>query len=226
MSAPLVGCTEVVYPKKLGTVVDLETLGVKSGCVILGLAAYNFDLAASINPNVFSDEQAMEELVKTCKESGRMYRANISIFESMARGFKADVKTCKWWFERPVESQAKVLANSVSIAEAMEGLRHHIEKQGDIKKVWMWANSPSFDLEILRPYLEAENISLPFFNEMDVRSIRTFFDYRNKVNVTIPMHLPERDALLEAHQMQEAWHELHELRALRKSANSQLGVQE
>lgn len=132
--------------------VDIETLGLEPGCIILSIGAVEF------NANGIGDE---------------FYR-NIDIESCQDAGLTIDAGTLDWWMKQDDEVK-KVLTGGDSLEDALSefnnfyyGTISGMEKASEI-----WANSPSFDCEILDAAYQAVGKESPwkYYNERCFRTL-------------------------------------------------------
>lgn len=131
--------------------IDIETLGVNYGDVILSVAAVKFDIETG--------------------ETFETFYKKISFEDSTNFGFKINPKTITWW----LKENPKVLSDNITGGESLSivlvELGKFIEKD-DI----VWGNSNRFDLGLLEAYYKTTGIgtSWNFRNERDVRTLVSF----------------------------------------------------
>lgn len=137
---------------------DIETLGRRPGYGIM-----------SIGGSVFN---SANDLKIIGNPDNHFYRV-LSTFDLTNHGFQTDSATLKWWREKEIW---KTL--SVQVANSNEGARkvcedfaHFITTQAKPDKIW--ANSPSFDIEMVRFMFRKMNVAFPmnYQNEMDFRTL-------------------------------------------------------
>lgn len=132
--------------------IDIETLGNKPYSVILSIAAVVFDLKTGETFekfNVSIDPQS-------CEESG----------------LKLNASTVTWWLNQSKVAQLTFLnSEKVHFASAMLSFKSFIESIGT--EFFIWSNSPSFDLSLLKNAFDTGLSVYPwqFWQEMDVRTI-------------------------------------------------------
>ncbi len=130
---------------------DLETLGVKPGCITLSIGAVLFDQKG------VHDE----------------FEVHIDPIDSERYGLVAQASTVMWWLEQSDAARnAILLGKKTPLVEALTRL----DKAFDWKKVSnVWCNGASFDFPILHRLYEAvgrDRGPWPFRNEMDMRTIK------------------------------------------------------
>ena len=137
---------------------DIETLGVDPGAVILSIAMVEFDLSTGA--------------------TGREFFWKINLEDSMKNGFIINPKTLKWWlgqnievFKQNIELTKAELPNS-TIKQVMLEIRN-VFMYSLASGIEVWGNSNRFDLGILIPYLQSQghNNLWSYSNERDVRTL-------------------------------------------------------
>lgn len=136
--------------KPLGHVmIDIETLGVNPGCVILSVAAVEFDLKTG--------------------EVGRKFHKKIHLLSSEECGLKVEAQTLGWWMKQPPIDK---WMEGDDLPEVMGQFIDFIWEVGG-KEVIVWANSPTFDVAIIKHALALFKFKAPWphTNERDVRTL-------------------------------------------------------
>ena len=138
--------------------VDIETLGMKPG-----------DSIISIGASVFN---ASNDLKIIGNVDSHFYRV-LSLFDLNNHGFQSDDVTLKWWKEKAIWKSllAQTRDSNVGARKACEDFGHYITKEAKPDKIW--ANSPSFDLEMLRYMFRKMLVPFPihYKEEMDFRTL-------------------------------------------------------
>ena len=126
--------------------VDIETLGTDPGAAIISIGAVKFD----------SDGL------------GEEFYANVDLQSCQDIGLGVDADTLDWWLSQDSEVQ-DVLTGGNRIGPILRQLRDFLEDVDEI-----WANSPSFDCEILNAAYEALGWETPwdYYQERDFRTLR------------------------------------------------------
>ena len=127
--------------------VDIETLSTKPNAAILSIAAIQFDSKTGLfNPTPFYLE------------------LDHTTFDDR---FDRDPKTITWW-----EKQSQPMPEGTT--DAQTALRAFADYLIETRPSAIWANSPSFDLVILRTAFDAYGLAwpVPFWNERDVRTLK------------------------------------------------------
>ena len=134
--------------------VDIETLGNTPRSVIAQIAAASFDPRTGDIYDEFS--------------------VNVDTRSSQRIGAEITADTVLWWMRQNPQAQASVFQNTVPIQSAIEAFTEWLFIQEAGPERIMWANSPSFDLTILKETYHM--IGLPvipwgYWNERDYRTI-------------------------------------------------------
>lgn len=151
--------------------IDIETLGRKPGCVILEVGI----VGIVGTPNSATGKPYEQ------------YKSSIAISIESQKLQAIEPDTLKWWMEKPdawkliCERQAHVRCNQKSAAKFIAS---HLT---DLAPDEIWANSPSFDLAILREFFERNGSSVPweYWQERDFRTVKA----RSSIK-----YLPPKDA--------------------------------
>lgn len=128
--------------------IDLETLGKKPNSAVLSIGA------------VFFDENGL----------GKEFYRNIDLASSMEAGFDIDPDTIYWWLSQSAEAGKILNQAKVTYLFALQHLIHFINLNCNTKEVNVWANSPSFDLVILKNQYGIRQVPWKFYNERDFRT--------------------------------------------------------
>lgn len=129
--------------------IDIETLGTNPNAVILSLAAVEF-----------------------CPNSGKTAREfykKIDLNSALKLGLEIDTETLIWW-----QTQNPVAFKEMFIeAEPVEKVLEQFSNWFDVNYKVIWANSPSFDLVILKNAFRKLNLPTPwkYNNERCVRTM-------------------------------------------------------
>jgi len=153
----------------MNVMIDIETLGLDIGSSIISIGAVKFD------------ETGLGE---------ELYR-NVDLMSCEAAGLEIDAETLDWWLHQPVEVQGQ-LTDGVTITTALNDLAVFIDEEDDSE---IWANSPSFDCEMLEHAYDAVGLDVPwsFYHERDFRTLKEL-----PVTVDVDQDGNEHDALDDA----------------------------
>jgi len=126
--------------------VDIETLGTRSGSLILSIGAVVFD---------------KDGLHK------QFYR-NVEPLSSLLAGFTVDPDTVRFWNDQAFETRAILFNSPVKVEHALFHLTDFIHRDTQV-----WAKGPDFDLKLLEDaYTKiGERIPWAYRNTRDVRTI-------------------------------------------------------
>jgi 3' exoribonuclease, RNase T-like len=153
-------------PPDVGNVmVDVETLGKRAGCAILSIGAVRFDPA-----------QDPGSAMKTAHLQGKsQFYLAINNLDSSNRGFSADPDTMRWWKKQSIwpDLSMAIMSSDVTVVQAAKRFADFLDKSHNGGGVKLWANSPSFDIAILRAMCKVVDVQLPidYRQEMDYRTI-------------------------------------------------------
>ena len=126
--------------------IDLETLGTKPNSAILSIGAVYFD------KDGLGDE----------------FYVNVDLQDSIANGFDIDASTVYWWLSQSSEAGKVLNKDKHSVEYCLNELCLFIINSG----VKVWANSPSFDLVMLKNHFDKFGFETPwnFWDELDFRT--------------------------------------------------------
>lgn len=126
--------------------VDIETLGLDPGAVIVSIGAVAFG----------------------CDGTGETFYRSIDRQSCEAAGLHTDEETLKWWQDQG-EAARDELEGGEPLGDVLEEFARFY---GDAEEVW--ANSPSFDCEHLSAAFDAVDIVEPweFYHERDFRTLK------------------------------------------------------
>lgn len=150
---------ESMLRDKTHVMVDIETMGNRHNAPIISIGAIQFDL----------DGNTFERFEKV-----------ITLDSSMAIGCEPDASTIIWWMKQSYDARQYVTnkENSVTINKALHEFNTWLKSvQPKKTNLYLWANSPSFDLSLLKNSYQRCNIKpyWLFYKELDVRTIQSFF---------------------------------------------------
>ena len=159
--------------------IDIETLGTSQDSVILQIGAVGF-AAAGMDPGFYAD---------------------VTVQDQIAMGRKVDPFTLGWWLDRTsTEARLSVFerrdVDLNSLRVCLEGLNAYIkaylinDTHNNTKNDKLWANSPSFDLAIIRNAMEMCEINpaWQYWHEADVRTLKVIDGITKNIEIKkIPM---------------------------------------
>jgi len=161
--------------------IDIETLGLDPGAAILSIGAVQFD----------------------SEGLGDEYHAEISLQSCQAVGLEIDAGTLEWWLEQDGDV-ADILTGGEQLEDALMDFAMWYPDGAEV-----WANSPSFDCEVLEAAFDAVGLNEPweYYDERDVRTLRSL-----PGSVELAQDGDEHHALDDArHQAREVSHTLARL---------------
>jgi hypothetical protein len=135
--------------------IDIETLDTENTAAVISIGAVVFD------PD-------------TAEVEDRVFHMNIDFEDALTHGTHSE-GTIKFWERQPAEAQATLFEPApVSLEEALKGFSKYVKSWGTPKPKFIWGNSPSFDVAILRHACKQTGQKFPFtpWVEMDVRTLK------------------------------------------------------
>ena len=133
--------------------IDLETLGTKPNSAILSIGAVAFD------DNGIHDE----------------FYLNVDLESSLDKGFDIDPSTVYWWLSQDKQAGEVLSKDKKPISVALISLVCFFNKNLPHE---VWANSPSFDLVMLKNAWDKHGIKTPYRFWIE-RDFRTFLSLTN-----------------------------------------------
>jgi DNA polymerase III epsilon subunit-like protein len=150
--------TKYSNPKNI--MLDLETQSVRPHAAILTIGAIKFDTNGKLPPI---------DKLKT------FYR-RITMDSCLEEGLHIDPETMAWWAEQDEKASYEAIGNPDRIP-LRQALTEFSDWVGDYKYTKIYANSPDFDITIIREaYKRCEMESKIPFNFWSVRCTRTIYD--------------------------------------------------
>jgi len=177
--------------------VDVETLGIKPGSVILSIGAIIF--------NPFSDG------IESTEESS--FYVNIDLKSSMDLGLKVDSKTLQWWWDQKRDlPRRSLMENTELLPVALVKLSRFLNGTNHV-----WSHGASFDPVLLQSAYDACDLECPwkFYNLLDTRTIFYLakyaggvMDYRIRDLIEGDRHNANYDAWVQSRWVQNAFRSL------------------
>jgi hypothetical protein len=150
--------------------IDIETLSTQPNGVIVSIGAAFFDI--------------------TDGRIGQTFNQQICADFSEQSGFVTDQSTLDWWAKQTPAARALSLHGEAKPQEVLIHLEDWIRHQAEceLKDLQVWANSPSFDLVMLKHHFDRYAMRLPwrYYNERDVRTLKAIGDAFGIPPVTDP----------------------------------------
>ncbi|WP_315708504.1 3'-5' exonuclease [Brenneria uluponensis] len=136
--------------------IDLETLGKNKNAPLASIGAVFFE-------------------PETGALNYRFY-CRVDFENDMKNGAAPDGDTIKWWLRQSSEARAELVSDdAIPVWDAVNRLGDWLtDNADDLKTLRVWANSPSFDCEILKSAFERTDTDIPwnYWNERDVRTMK------------------------------------------------------
>lgn len=138
--------------------VDIETLDTKPTAAIVAIAALVFDPE---DPSY----------------NGPPFECVVSLSSNIQAKRTVSLETLTWWEQQP-QAAKDAIADSFLSGNAARKLEPALDSFSDfvseVNPAAIWANSPSFDLAILRDALQNIDYTVPwqFYQERDVRTLK------------------------------------------------------
>ena len=134
--------------------VDVETLSTKQNAVIVQIGAVSFTLEDGITDR---------------------FLVNIDSADALKHNCVVDKETLVWWSKQPEAIRKSWQIDKRTLHEGMTQLNSWLKPEA-----LLWANGVPFDIGLIRWSLEQCGIerNWSYWNEMDFRTINTFFDYK------------------------------------------------
>ena len=157
----------------MNIMIDLETLGTKPNSAILSVGAVAFD------------KEGIHD----------QYYANVDLEDSLKKNYDVDASTVYWWLKQSAEAGCIISSNLKPVRAVLIDLQFFFKKHAP-KEVW--ANSPSFDLVMLKNAFNKENLDI-LWNFWDERDYRTFLNLTKQERVhPAVVHNALEDAIAQA----------------------------
>lgn len=142
--------------------VDIETLDKENTAAIISIGAVVFD-------------------PESTKIEDRKFHVNVDFESALTYGTHSD-DTIDFWAKQPAAAVEKLFdPEPVSLEDALVAFDKYVDSWRP-KPKWIWANSPSFDIAILRHAYRKFDRKFPFifWKEMDVRTIKNLLPKENR----------------------------------------------
>lgn len=154
---------------------DLETLGLKPGYIILQIGACTFD----------------------CKHT---FKTGISVNSSMYHGFKKNLDTEEFWLRQDKELYKEVTSSDVVVTEALDNFEAWFNSLGQKEHLNVWSKGGDFDIPILEEYYNKLERNAPWFyrNKNCFRTLFNLFPNVPAVTENTKKHDALADAIYQA----------------------------
>lgn len=129
---------------------DIETLGVRPGFVVLSAAFVRFE-------DMASTALVMDHVDQT------------------ALGLEMDPATVEWWQQQSPEARAAAIANPVPLRAALDHFAAWLAWAGAGRETFIWCHGASFDAPMMQEVYRRAGVPCPW-SFRNVRDTRTLFD--------------------------------------------------
>ena len=138
--------------------IDIETMGNTSYSSVLNIGAVEFNIETG--------------------EIGKAFEVDINFKSCLDLGLGVNADTILWWMAQSEASRKRIIdgqKKAVDVYMAMHNFRVFVNSCGG-KDVFIWGNSPRFDLGLLQNIYTKINSEIPwnFRNERDIRTLVSF----------------------------------------------------
>lgn len=175
---------------------DIETMGNKSGCVITSIAAVPFIMESG----------------KSFEDALVPFYQKISIQSCLDVGLFIQEDTLKWWFQQSKEAQEEMFINTKNLSEVLNNFRVYLQNLG-IKDLQVWGNSNRFDMGIIAAAYYAcgyKEIPWKYTLERDVRTLVSFAPEIKAGEIFEGIrHNPVDDCLYQIKYCSKIWNEIN-----------------
>lgn len=171
--------------------IDIETLGTGSDAAMLSIAAVPFSfkgISSDFNISMIAKRDA--------------FYKHVNVQSCLDAGLKVTGGTIMWWLEQSHNARHSTIEGqhkSVVLEMVLKNLTNWFI-DNKLENSIVWANSPSFDMNIIATAYEKFNMQYPwkYYNEMDCRSVyRLYKDTLDNasLNFTGTAHNPVDDCI-------------------------------
>lgn len=159
---------------------DIETLGKRTGCVVLSVA------------------------LARCSDEARAV-VNLNIRQQEQRGLHVDQGTVKWWDQFP-DVFSHVTKNAIDVVPALIWAAEWIKGATGGEDFLIWSHGASFDLPIMTELYRVFGVDCPW-QHWQMRCTRTLYDLavvNLKKHAIEPKHDPMNDVLAQVRALNES----------------------
>lgn len=153
---------------------DIETLGIAPGCIILSIGAVEFNRDGIL----------------------KEFHVKIDPIDAERCGLIAQASTVMWWLTQPKEAQDALSQGDI---RSLQGALIEFIGAFDWQGLQVWCNGASFDYPILQAAFKAVQLKAPwaYYNEMDHRTMKNLLGKAEMKKLTAKATL-KHDALDDA----------------------------
>lgn len=165
----------------MDVMVDLETLGTGTDCVVVSLGACTMDF-------------------KTQKIESTFYMI-LEIQDQLDKGRIIQADTLKWWFRQENAAQKVFHEKAKSPENVLNTFAGWLKAVSpNSKELKVWGNGATFDISIMESMFKTYNIKTPwpYSGVMDLRTFRRFIANNEKVPNLGTKHNAVDDAIAQA----------------------------
>jgi len=125
--------------------IDIETLGLEPGASIISIGAVRFDTAGL----------------------GETFERSISMTSNEQAGMTIDAETVEWWVGQDAAASEQLVGGD-RLGPVLRDFAQWVDDADEV-----WANSPSFDCDLLEAAYDAVGLEAPwdFYQERDYRTL-------------------------------------------------------
>lgn len=165
--------------KPVDVMIDIETAGIKPGCVILSIGGY-----------VVGPHKQQQFYIKIDPQSCR------------DAGLSVSAQTMAWWKKQNQVVRDEAFSGETSIHDALLHLADYLTLLGEFR---IWGNGASFDVPILEAAYEACGIKVPwkYHQSMCYRTMKNLYPH-----IKAPINEMKHSALEDARVQAEHLHEI------------------
>lgn len=173
--------------------IDIETLSTEPNAAIASIGAVAFEFSKGVVDEFYQ---------------------KIDITDSIKTGGAIDGDTLKWIFNQSSEMIAEISSGQTTVKNALNSLFDWVQS---FDTYVMWANSPSFDLTIIRSAALRNEIDVPwmFWHERDYRTFISYaseFGFQRKYTSGHVSHNALEDSHNQAHELINAYKYMQDLK--------------
>lgn len=177
--------------KNLGhLMLDLETMGNRSGCAIVSIGAVEFDINTG--------------------ETGRVFYERVDLQSCLDKGLFVQASTVYWWLQQSEKARLEICGKGIDIHTAVTKFGSFTQDLGDFQ---IWGNGVRFDLGILEAAVFAcgfTKVPWYFRNERDVRTLVAFApEVKENYPIIGVEHNPIDDCKQQIGYCSEIWQKLN-----------------
>jgi hypothetical protein len=167
------------FKKEKHVMIDLETLGTKSGCVIVSIGAVEFDFVTGATHKTFYERID----IQSCLDAGLFIQG----------------ETLIWWLQQSDNVRLEIFRDTKPLQDVLKLFESFLKQvDNDTRNINVWGNGSSFDLGILSTSYSICKNATPwmFWNERDVRTLVFLYpDIKKNTMLTGTLHNPIDDCL-------------------------------